>query len=213
MRIIMLGPPGSGKGTRARIISKQYNIPVISTGDLLREEAQKTTPEGKELREIMQKGELVPTEKVVQLVKNRLNEDDAQGGYILDGFPRNKEQAQQLEAILAERGEQLDYALYIEIEDEVLIDRLSTRRSCPECGAVYNLISNPPRKQGVCDECQSTLIRRKDDNPDVIRNRIKVFLDQTEPILEIYRNKNIIKTLSGDTSIKGLPHEIQLILG
>lgn len=212
MRIVLLGPPGSGKGTRARIISELYEVLVISTGDILREAANKSNERGEKIREFLDKGNLVPSEIVNDLVKERLESSDTEKGYVLDGYPRNEEQAKALGSILEERGEKLDHVLYVDIDDEAIIERLSKRRSCPRCGAVYHLRYNPPRKDMLCDECGAALIQRGDDEAEVIKNRLKVYREKTEPLLKRYKKRCLVRKISGDVDIDQLPQIIKKTL-
>lgn len=213
MRVIMLGPPGSGKGTRAHIISEMYNIPVISTGDILRDAAGKETERGKKIRCILDQGELVPSRIVNELVKESLERHETENGYILDGYPRNKEQAKALKRTLEERGEQLDYVLYVDTDDDTIIERLSKRRTCPKCGAVYHLEYNPPEENMLCDECGTKLIQRRDDKPSVISKRLKVYREETEPLLKMYRQKDLVEKIPGDVKLEKLPSIIKETLG
>jgi adenylate kinase len=213
MRIVMLGPPGSGKGTRAQIISERYDIPIISTGDILREAAEKETERGRKIRKILDRGNLVPSEIVNELVKESLESRNTEKGYILDGYPRNKDQARALEKTLEQRNDKLNYVLYVDIEDETIIERLSQRRTCPKCGAVYHLEFNPPEDDLICDICGHELVQRRDDKPEVIRNRLKVYREETEPLLDMYRKKGLVEKIPGDVDLEELPCIIKEILG
>lgn len=209
----MLGPPGSGKGTQAHVISELYGVPVITTGDMLREAVAKETEYGKVAKGYMARGELVPDEIVNGVVRERLSRGDLGGGFILDGFPRSTPQAEFLDGFLEENDLRLDYVLYVTLGDEAIVKRLSSRRSCPKCGEVYHLVSKPPEKKGVCDRCGSKLIQRNDDKPDVIRNRLEVYREKTQPLLDRYAGKGIIKEVPGDHPLEGLPELLREILG
>jgi adenylate kinase len=213
VRIVILGPPGSGKGTRAQIISKIYGIPVITTGDMLREAAAQDTESGRIADFYMKKGELVPDDIVVEVVEERLRRPDVEGGFILDGFPRNLAQARALDRILKKKGVSIDAVLKIDASTDSIIKRLSLRRSCPRCGAVYHLKYNPPRKDEVCDECGSGLIQRDDDKEDIILYRMIVYEEQTRPILERYENMGKVRELNGEIEIDEIPGEVRRVLG
>ncbi|MCW4050048.1 MAG: adenylate kinase [Candidatus Bathyarchaeota archaeon] len=213
MRIVMLGPPGSGKGTQARIISDIYGIPVITTGDMLREAVAEGTEYGKVAKEYMNRGDLVPDDIVNGIVRQRFSQPGIEEGFILDGYPRSTSQADALDEILEENNQKLDYIIHIVLGDKTIIDRLSKRRSCPNCGAIYHLESKPPKKKGYCDQCGSGLIRREDDNPDVIKNRLEVYREKTRPLLERYKDRGLIKEVPGDVKLDELPDIIKKLLG
>lgn len=213
MQIVILGPPGSGKGTRAQIISKIYGIPVITTGDMLREAAAQDTESGRIADFYMKKGELVPDDIVVEVVEERLGRPDVEGGFILDGFPRNLAQARALDRVLKRKGVSIDAVLKIDASTDSIIKRLSLRRSCPRCGAVYHLKYNPPKKDEVCDECGSGLIQRDDDREDIILYRMIVYEEQTRPILERYENMGKVRELNGEIEIDEIPGEVRRVLG
>ncbi len=208
-----MGPPGSGKGTRAQIISKIYGIPVITTGDMLREAITQDTESGRIAEFYMKKGELVPDDIVIEVVEERLGKPDVEGGFILDGFPRNLAQARALDRILKKKGVSIDAVLKIDASTDSIIKRLSLRRSCPKCGAVYHLKYNPPKKDEVCDECGSGLIQREDDKEDIILYRMIVYEEQTRPILERYENMGKMKELNGEIEIDEIPREVRRVLG
>jgi adenylate kinase len=213
LRIVLLGPPGSGKGTCAKIIGEVYGVPVITTGDMLRSAVAKATPLGVTAKGYMDRGELVPDDLVNDLVAERLREPDAANGFILDGYPRSPKQADALDKILKTSGKKLDDVLHVTLEDKVIIDRLGKRRSCPKCGAVYHLESNKPKAEGKCDKCGSALILRDDDKADVIKRRLEVYRDKTQPLLDFYEKNGKIKTLRGDIDLKKLPAELKKVLG
>jgi adenylate kinase len=212
LRVVLLGPPGSGKGTCAKIIGEVYGVPVITTGDMLRAAVAKATPLGVTAKGYMDRGELVPDDLVNDLVAERLREPDAADGFILDGYPRSPKQAEALDRVLKASGKKLDDVLHVTLEDKVIIDRLSKRRSCPKCGAVYHLESNKPKAEGKCDKCATALIQRDDDKADVIRRRLEVYREKTQPLLDFYEKKGKIKTLRGDIDLKKLPTELKKIL-
>ncbi|MFB0544000.1 MAG: adenylate kinase [Candidatus Bathyarchaeia archaeon] len=212
MRIVLLGPPGSGKGTQARMMVEMYGIPHITTGDLLREEVAKGTEVGKIAEPYMDRGELVPDEVVTRMLEEWLSQPDCEGGFVLDGYPRNMNQAESLDAILERLGVKLDCVLNILVGDEEIIRRLTTRRICPDCGAIYNLRNKPPKREGVCDLCGGSLIQREDDKEEVIRRRLEVYKRQAEPILERYREKGLLRDIRGDVGLQALPEEIKRVL-
>ena len=213
MRIVLLGPPGSGKGTIAKIVEEQYQIPAITTGDMLRDAAARGTSLGKTAKGYMDRGELVPDELVVSLVRERLSMPDTANGFVLDGYPRSVKQAEALDEILSSTGRKLDCVLSVELEDEVIVKRLSARRSCPKCGTVFNLINKPPKKKGLCDICGSTLIQRDDDRSEVVRRRLEVYREKTQPLLDWYAAKGEVKMIRGDLPLKRLPSAIKEALG
>ncbi len=211
-RIVILGPPGSGKGTRARIISDMYGIPVVTTGDMLREAAAKGTEEGLVAKEYMERGELVPDSIVNSVVGERLSRPDTERGFVLDGYPRSLSQAEALDRILEEEGASLDYVIYVDVDDETIINRLSKRRSCPVCGAIYHLEDNPPEEPGVCDYCGSRLIQRSDDREEIVRRRLEVYREKTKPLLERYRGMGKVRKISGDMEIDDIPDALRRLL-
>jgi adenylate kinase len=213
VRVVLLGPPGSGKGTCAKIIGEVYGVPVITTGDMLRAAVARATPLGVTAKGYMERGELVPDDLVNDLVAERLREPDAADGFILDGYPRSPKQAEALDSILKKSGKMLDHVLHVNLEYEVIIDRLSARRSCPKCGAIFNLVNKPPRATGKCDACATTLIQRDDDKPEVIRRRLEVYREKTQPLLDFYEKKGEIKTIRGDIDLKQLPAALRRVLG
>jgi len=207
-----LGPPGSGKGTVANILIETYNIPHITTGDLLREEVAKGTEVGKFAKPYMDRGELVPDEVVTRMVEERLSRSDCEEGFILDGYPRNPAQAESLDGILRHLRMSLDCILNIVVPDNELIWRLTTRRICSNCGAIYNTLTKASKKEGICDFCGGKVIQRDDDREDVIRNRLEVYRKQAEPIVELYRKRGLVRDLKGDVGLKALPHEIRKVM-
>ncbi|KYH36467.1 MAG: Adenylate kinase [Candidatus Bathyarchaeota archaeon B23] len=213
LRLLIFGPPGSGKGTRARLISRLLKIPVITTGDMLRGEVSRETEVGLRAKAYMERGELVPDELVIELVEERLRREDCSEGFILDGFPRTLRQADALDRILGERGVTLDLVLNIVVDPEVVVERLSLRRWCPRCGAIYNLKYDPPRVDEICDECGAQLIQRSDDREEVVRRRLRVYEEQTRPILERYMERSLVREMRGDIPIEEIPREVEEVLG
>ncbi len=209
MRIILLGPPGSGKGTQGDLIEQKYNFPKISTGDLLREEVQEKTPLGKRAEAAMNRGDLVSDEIVMQMVEARLSREDCQMGYVLDGFPRNINQARLLEENPSKLAE---VVLDIQISEKKLIERLSSRRICSQCGNIYNLAVKAPAQPDVCDACGARLVQRQDDKPEVIMERLRTYHQQTEPLISYYRNKTYYHPIEGDRSIESVFQNIQDVL-
>jgi adenylate kinase len=197
MRVIFLGPPGVGKGTQADFIAKKYEIPKLSTGDLLRESVANETSLGKEAKGYMNRGELVPDAVVVGLIEEKLASPECQKGFILDGFPRTEAQADQLSSYLASTGKKLDRVVYFSLGKDEIIRRISGRRSCPECKAVYHLESVPPQNAGICDVCGKSLIQRNDDKPETVESRLDVYQEQTAPLIEYYKTRNILGELDG----------------
>jgi adenylate kinase len=209
MRVILLGPPGSGKGTQGDLVGEKYSFPKISTGDILRLEVQEGTPLGKEAKAAMDRGELVSDDIVVEMVKKKILRPDCRKGYVLDGFPRNVSQAQKLEEM---EGDRAEIVMDISLTEKALISRLSARRICFRCGAVYNLLARHPKKDGSCDICQSKLIQRQDDRPGVIKERLKVYHRQTEPLIGYYKEKKIYHRIDGEGKIETVFDEISSIL-
>jgi adenylate kinase len=212
LKIVILGPPGSGKGTRAHIISELYGIPVITTGDMLREAIRKKTEYGKIAEGYMIKGDLVPNNLVNEIVRERMSKPDIDDGFILDGFPRNSGQAEALDRILDDLNIELSHVLYVVLSDEEIIRRLSKRRSCPNCGVVYHLESAPPKEMCLCDNCSNRLIQREDDKVDVIKHRLNVFRKKTEPLLERYRARNLVVETCGDVPLDELKYHLKKLL-
>lgn len=212
MKIIMLGAPGAGKGTHAKKITEKYGIPAISTGDIFRENIKNGTELGKKAKEYMDAGNLVPDELVCDLVVDRLKQDDCKKGYILDGFPRTIPQAEALTDALAKDGDAIDYALEIFLEDQAIIDRMGGRRVCKSCGATYHVVNIPPKKEGVCDECDGELIIRDDDAPETVKKRLDVYHEQTAPLIDYYKKQGILKVIDGSKGLDTCFEEICGIL-
>ena len=208
MNLILLGPPGAGKGTQATRIVEKYKVPHISTGDIFRENIKNNTPLGQKAQEYMNKGELIPDQLVVDIALDRLGKDDCKNGFLLDGFPRTVFQADALDKFLKDKGKGIDLVINIEVEDKMLIERLDARRVCPTCAATYNVIGMPPKKEGICDKCNDTLIQRKDDKKETVGNRIKVYHEQTSPLIDYYKEKGLIKDFDGMIGADALFDEI-----
>jgi adenylate kinase len=209
MKMILLGPPGCGKGTQAKMLIDAYHIPQISTGDILREAVKKGSPLGLEAKTHMDQGSLVPDSLVIKIIEERLREADCTRGFILDGFPRTTAQAEALEVTLSNLGLRLEHVFSIEVRDEELIQRLTGRRICRQCGESYHIIFNPPKKEGVCDSCQGELYQRDDDKEKTIRNRLKVYQTQTAPLTAFYQAKGILRAIDGMGSIEEIQARIK----
>ncbi len=213
MKIIMLGAPGAGKGTQAKMLSKKYDIPHISTGDIFRANIKNGTELGKKAQTYMDQGLLVPDELVVDLVVDRVKQDDCKKGYVLDGFPRTIPQAESLDKALEAAGDKVDYAVNVEVPDENIINRMGGRRACVNCGATYHLTYMPPKTEGKCDTCGSDLILRDDDKPETVKKRLGVYHDQTQPLIDYYTKKNILVEVDGTKEINDVFDEIVKVLG
>ncbi len=201
MNIILIGPPGVGKGTQAKFLVEAYNIPQISTGDMLRANVREATPMGTEAKKFMNAGQLVPDAVILGMMKGRFNEPDCNAGYILDGFPRTIPQAEGLDNLLNDMGQQIDSVLVLNVNHEEIIKRLSSRRSCKECDTVYNLIFDPPASENKCDKCDGILYQRDDDKPETIRQRLDVYSNQTSPLITFYSEKGLVQTIDGTGKI------------
>jgi len=202
MRLIFLGPPGSGKGTQARLVGEKLGLPQISTGDILREAIARKTDLGEKAKSVMDAGELVPDEVVLPLAEKRIRESDCMNGFILDGFPRTLAQAIGLEEVLQRQGCVIDAVMFIEVNDAVVVERLSKRRVCPKCKAMYNLASDPPKQEGVCDRCQVVLELRTDDKPETVEARLVVYRKNTLPLVEFYKSRGILRRVAGEGDIR-----------
>jgi adenylate kinase len=209
----MLGAPGAGKGTQAKKIAAKYDIPHISTGDIFRSNIKEGTELGKKAKTYMDQGLLVPDELTVDLVVDRVKQDDCKKGYILDGFPRTIPQAEALERALSEMGESLDYAINVDVPDENIINRMSGRRACVGCGATYHLVYAPTKVEGICDACGKELILRDDDKPETVKKRLDVYHDQTQPLIDFYSKAGILKTVDGTIDINDVFQAIVEIIG
>ena len=212
MNIILMGLPGAGKGTQASEIVKKFPIPHISTGDMFRKAIKDETDLGKEAKSYMDRGELVPDEVTVGIVKERISEDDAKKGFLLDGFPRTIEQAEALNNIMSELDRNIDAVINIEVPEEELMNRLTGRRICEKCGTTYHLVFNPPKVEGICDLDGGKLYQREDDNPETVSNRLKVNVKQSKPILEYYDNKGVLKNIDGSKDIEEVTTDVIDIL-
>ncbi|WP_373897467.1 adenylate kinase [Haloimpatiens sp. FM7315] len=213
MKIILLGPPGAGKGTQAKSISEKYCIPHISTGDIFRKNISEKTSLGVKAKEYMDKGLLVPDELTIDLVKDRLSKEDCKNGFLLDGFPRTVKQAEALDLFLKSNDEVIDTALLIEVPRELILERMTGRRVCQLCGASYHVKFNPPKNEGICDKCQSNLVQRKDDNEKTVKDRLDVYDNQTQPLIEYYKSRNVLSTVDGTLAIDKVFEDISSILG
>jgi|Deesub1362A_J573_1020465.scaffolds.fasta_scaffold09372_2 adenylate kinase len=212
MNLVFLGPPGAGKGTQAKKLSEKFKWPHISTGDILREAVSKGTDLGRKAKEYMERGELVPDEVVIGIIRDRLKLGDAQNGFILDGFPRTVNQAQSLDEVLKKEGNSLDLVLYFEVSEEEVVKRLTGRRTCSNCGAIFHLIYNPPKNSDFCDLCQGKLVQREDDREETVKNRLKVYLSQTVPLIDYYREKGVLREIDAGKSEDEVYQEIKKVL-
>ena len=208
-----MGLPGAGKGTQAEKITKTYAVPHISTGDMFRSAIKEGTTLGKKAKEFMDEGNLVPDEVTVGIVEERLQKDDCKDGFLLDGFPRTIAQAEALDALLSSMNKRIDHVLHIDVPEENLVERLTGRRICPSCGATYHVLYNPPKEEGKCDNDNSELIQRDDDQPETVKNRLAVNIKQTQPLLDFYQKQGYLKTINGNQDINDVFADIQAILG
>ena len=212
MNIILIGPPGVGKGTQAKFLVEAYNIPQISTGDMLRANVRESTPLGNEAKQFMNVGQLVPDSVILGMMESRFNESDCNSGYILDGFPRTIPQAEGLDNLLNNMGQQIDSVLVLEVNHEEIIKRLSSRRSCKECDTVYNLLFDPPASKDVCDKCEGVLYQRDDDKAETIRQRLEVYSEQTSPLIDFYKQKGLVKIINGAGKIDAVKNRMFSVL-
>ncbi|APH22602.1 TPA: adenylate kinase [Clostridium botulinum] len=213
MRIILLGPPGAGKGTQAKLISEEFSIPHISTGDIFRANIKEKTPLGIEAKRYIDNGQLVPDEVTIGIVKDRLTKDDCDNGFLLDGFPRTVAQAEALDEFLKGINKELDVALLIKVPEEFILERMTGRRVCTSCGASYHIRFNPPKIEGKCDICDNELIQRKDDTEATVKERLEVYSKQTYPLINYYKDNGIISEVNGTESINKVFGNISNILG
>jgi len=213
MKIVMLGAPGAGKGTQAKMIAEKYNIPHVSTGDIFRANIKNGTKLGMEAKKYMDQGMLVPDELTVKILLDRVAQEDCTNGYVLDGFPRTIPQAEVLDKALNDRGDAIDYAINVDVPDENIVRRMSGRRACLSCGATYHIEHIPPKTEGVCDKCGQSLVLRDDDKAETVLNRLKVYHDQTKPLIDFYTNKGVLKTVDGTVDMKDVFASIVAIFG
>ncbi len=213
MKVIMLGAPGAGKGTQAKKIAAKYHVPHISTGDIFRANIKNGTELGKKAKTYMDQGLLVPDELVVDLVVDRVNQEDCVDGYVLDGFPRTIPQAEALDKALADLGQKVDYAVNVEVPDENIVTRMGGRRACVGCGATYHLEYAPTKEEGICDACGGDLILRDDDKPETVTKRLNVYHEQTQPLIDYYNQAGILKEVDGTVDIEEVFRAITVILG
>lgn len=213
MKIIMLGAPGAGKGTQAKMIAEKYSIPHISTGDIFRANIKNGTELGKKAKSYMDKGQLVPDELTLDLIMDRFKEDDCKNGYVLDGFPRTIPQAEALDKALEAAGEKVDFAIDVDVPDENIVKRMGGRRACVNCGATYHIVYSPTKIEGKCDKCGEDLIVRDDDKPETVLSRLDVYHTQTQPLIDYYNNQGILKTVDGTVDMKDVFNAIVDILG
>lgn len=213
MKIIMLGAPGAGKGTQAKMIADKYKVPHISTGDIFRANIKNGTELGMEAKKYMDQGLLVPDELTVKILLDRVGKEDCQNGYVLDGFPRTIPQAKVLDAELTRLNDKIDVAIDVDVPDENIIRRMGGRRACLGCGATYHVEHIPPKKEGICDTCGKELVLRDDDKPETVGNRLDVYHRQTQPLIEFYSAKGILRTVDGTADRKDVFSAIESILG
>jgi len=207
--VAFLGPPGAGKGTQARDLAREWRVPHIATGDMLREAAAAGTPLGLEAKRYMDRGALVPDDVIIGMIADRLRQSDAQSGFLLDGFPRTIAQAEGLERLLKDLGQPLDRVIYFDVGEPELTRRLTGRRVCRACGHSFHVVSNPPRREGVCDACGGELYQRADDSEATVRNRLNVYRKQTAPLLDWYTGKGLLASIRGEGTIEDIAHRVQ----
>ena len=213
MKIVMLGAPGAGKGTQAKMIAEKYSIPHISTGDIFRANIKNGTELGKKAKSFIDKGQLVPDELTLDLTMDRFKEDDCKNGYVLDGFPRTIPQAESLTEALKKNGEAIDFAVNVDVPDENIINRMSGRRACLNCGATYHIVYNAPKTENVCDTCGQELVLRDDDKPETVKKRLDVYHDQTQPLIDYYKNEGVLAEVDGTLDMEDVFQAIVKILG
>nr|4QBI_A Chain A, Adenylate kinase [Geobacillus stearothermophilus]4QBI_B Chain B, Adenylate kinase [Geobacillus stearothermophilus] len=213
MNLVLMGLPGAGKGTQAEKIVEAYGIPHISTGDMFRAAMKEGTPLGLQAKQYMDRGDLVPDEVTIGIVRERLGKDDCERGFLLDGFPRTVAQAEALEEILEDIGRKIDYVIHIDVRQDVLMERLTGRRICRNCGATYHLIFHPPAKPGVCDKCGGELYQRADDNEETVAKRLEVNMKQMKPLLDFYEQKGYLRNVNGEQDIEKVFADVRELLG
>ena len=212
MKLILLGAPGSGKGTMAAVLKNEYKITHISTGDIFRANIKEQTPLGIEAKKYIDAGQLVPDEVTISMVEDRLSQDDCKNGYLLDGFPRTIPQAEALDAALSKNGEKVDYAINVDVPDENIVNRMSGRRACVGCGATYHIKYNAPKVEGVCDTCGEKLILRDDDKPETVLNRLSVYHEQTQPLIDYYEKAGVVRNIDGTQDMNDVFEAIVAVL-
>lgn len=213
MNLVLMGLPGAGKGTQAEKIVGKYNIPHISTGDMFREAIKEGTELGLQAKAFMDKGELVPDDVTIGIVRERLSKEDCKNGFLLDGFPRTVAQAEALNSMLSDLGKKIDYVINIDVDQSILMERLTGRRICKNCGATYHLVFNPPAKEGVCDRCGGELYQRADDNAETVQNRLDVNIQQAKPLFHFYEEKGYLRNINGQQDIGVVFADIEKLLG
>ena len=209
----MLGAPGAGKGTQAKMISDKYGIPHVSTGDIFRANIKEGTELGKEAKSYMDKGQLVPDELTVKILLDRVSNEDCKNGYVLDGFPRTIPQAEVLEEALNKLNDRIDFAINVEVPDENIVKRMGGRRACLSCGATYHMVHIPPKTEGICDRCAKELVLRDDDKAETVQKRLDVYHEQTKPLIDFYGKKGVLKEVDGTAEMKDVFAAIVAILG
>ena len=212
MKIVMLGAPGAGKGTQAIKIADKYDIPHISTGDIFRANIKSGTELGQKAKSYIDKGELVPDEVTIGMLLDRIAQDDCKNGYVLDGFPRTIPQAESLTEALKSQGDQIDFALNIDVPDEAIIERMSGRRACPKCGATYHIVYAAPKTENICDKCGTELIIRSDDKPETVKDRLNVYHQQTEPLIAYYKTAGVLREVDGTQELPKVFEDVVAIL-
>ncbi len=213
MNLVLMGLPGAGKGTQAERIVEKYNIPHISTGDMFRAAMKEETELGMKAKSFMDQGQLVPDEVTIGIVRERLEKEDCKDGFLLDGFPRTVPQADALEQVLEELGRKIDFVINVNVDQSILMERLTGRRICKDCGATYHLVFNPPAKDGVCDKCGGELYQRADDNEETVGNRLEVNVKQSKPLLDFYKSKGYLRNIDGQQAIDKVFADIEELLG
>ena len=213
MKIIMLGAPGAGKGTQAKMIAEKYSIPHISTGDIFRANIKAGTELGRKAQAYINEGKLVPDELTLELIMDRFNEPDCKDGYILDGFPRTIPQAEALDAALAKKNDKVDHAINVVVPDEAIVKRMGGRRACLKCGGTYHVVFNPTKTEGICDACGGELIVRDDDKPEVVKARLATYHAQTEPLIRYYEEQGVVRNFDGTKELNEVFGEIEKLLG
>lgn len=208
MRLVLLGPPGSGKGTHGAWLSEQYGVPTISTGDILRAEVAQGSQLGRKAKQYMDEGKLVPDDVILEMIEQRLRADDCARGFLLDGFPRTRAQAEGLDVMLQRFGWKLDGVLKLDVDEEEIVRRLTSRRVCSRCGKIFNLVTDPPPANGRCPNCNGEVIQRSDDTEETVRNRLRVYEEQTRPLVDFYRDRGLLVTVNGQGSIEEVRERI-----